>query len=96
MARGSADRYFQAEIGDSLKLVPEESKDRYHIKGQFLVCFISLLGGVRAAIGYVGAKNLPEFSEKAQFVRITSASLIEGHPHDVKITKESPNYPGGI
>ena len=96
MARGSADRYFQAEIGDSLKLVPEGIEGQVPYKGAVSGVLHQLAGGVRAAMGYVGAKNLSEFTEKAKFVRITSASLIEGHPHDVKITKESPNYPGGV
>ena len=96
MARGSADRYFQAEISDSLKLVPEGIEGQVPYKGAVSGVLHQLAGGVRAAMGYVGAKNLSEFTKKAKFVRITSASLIEGHPHDVKITKESPNYPGGV
>ena len=96
MARGSADRYFQAEIGDSLKLVPEGIEGQVPYKGAVAGVLHQLAGGVRAAMGYVGAKNLPEFTANVEFVRITSASLIEGHPHDVKITKESPNYPGGV
>ncbi len=96
MARGSADRYFQAEISDSLKLVPEGIEGQVPYKGAVSGVLHQLAGGVRAAMGYVGAKNLIEFKKKAKFVRITSASLIEGHPHDVNITKESPNYPGGV
>jgi IMP dehydrogenase len=95
MARGSADRYFQQDIKDTLKLVPEGIEGQVAYKGPVGNVVHQLAGGLRAAMGYVGAKNLAEFSEKAEFVRITSAGLRESHVHDVTITRESPNYPGG-
>ncbi len=93
MARGSADRYFQQEIKDSLKLVPEGVEGQVPYKGAVANVLHQLAGGLRAAMGYVGAKNLAEFHEKAEFVRISGAGLRESHVHDVTITRESPNYP---
>ena len=93
MARGSADRYFQQDIKDTLKLVPEGIEGQVAYKGPVSGVLHQLAGGLRAAMGYVGAKTLPEFREKAEFVRITSAGLRESHVHDVTITRESPNYP---
>ncbi len=93
MARGSADRYFQAEVSDALKLVPEGIEGQVPYKGPVSTVLHQLAGGLRAAMGYVGAKTLAEFREKAQFVRITNAGLRESHVHDVTITRESPNYP---
>jgi IMP dehydrogenase len=93
MARGSADRYFQADIKDSLKLVPEGVEGQVPFKGPIGTVLHQLAGGVRAAMGYVGAKNLKEFREKAEFVRISGSALRESHVHDVVITRESPNYP---
>jgi IMP dehydrogenase len=93
MARGSADRYFQQEIKDTLKLVPEGIEGQVGYKGPVANVVHQLVGGLRAARGYVGAKNLAEFHDKAQFVRISSAGLRESHVHDVTITRESPNYP---
>jgi IMP dehydrogenase len=95
MARGSADRYFQQDIKDTLKLVPEGIEGQVPYKGPVGNVMHQLAGGLRAAMGYVGARNLAEFHEKAQFVRITGAGLRESHVHDVTITRESPNYPGG-
>ncbi|WP_420959618.1 IMP dehydrogenase [Brucella sp. IR073] len=94
MARGSADRYFQAEVRDELKLVPEGIEGQVAYKGPVAGVLHQLAGGLRASMGYVGAKNLQEFREKATFVRITNAGLRESHTHDVTITRESPNYPG--
>ena len=94
MARGSADRYFQQDIKDTLKLVPEGIEGQVAYKGPVANVVHQLAGGLRAAMGYVGARNLQEFHEKAEFVRITSAGLRESHVHDVTITRESPNYPG--
>ena len=94
MARGSADRYFQQDIKDSLKLVPEGVEGQVPYKGAAATVMHQLAGGLRAAMGYVGAKNLQELHEKAEFVRISSAGLRESHVHDVTITRESPNYPG--
>lgn len=96
MARGSADRYFQAEVRDTLKLVPEGIEGQVAYKGPVSGVLHQLTGGLRASMGYVGAATLPEFREKAEFVRITSAGLRESHVHDVTITRESPNYPTGI
>jgi IMP dehydrogenase len=96
MARGSADRYFQQDIKDTLKLVPEGIEGQVPYKGPVGNVMHQLAGGLRAAMGYVGARNLPEFHDKAQFVRITGAGLRESHVHDVTITRESPNYPGGV
>jgi IMP dehydrogenase len=93
MARGSADRYFQAEVRDTLKLVPEGIEGQVAYKGPVANVLHQLTGGLRASMGYVGAATLPEFREKAQFIRITSAGLRESHVHDVTITRESPNYP---
>ncbi|MFC4624062.1 IMP dehydrogenase [Daeguia caeni] len=96
MARGSADRYFQAEVRDELKLVPEGIEGQVAYKGPISAVLHQLAGGLRASMGYVGAKNLQEFREKATFVRITNAGLRESHSHGVTITRESPNYPGGM
>lgn len=93
MARGSADRYFQKEVDDTMKLVPEGVEGRVPYKGPVGDILHQLQGGVRAAMGYVGAPNLTEFFERARFVRISSASLRESHVHDVSITREAPNYP---
>jgi IMP dehydrogenase len=93
MARGSADRYFQQEIKDTLKLVPEGIEGQVPYKGPVANVVHQLVGGLRAAMGYVGAKDLTEFHDKAEFVRISGAGLRESHVHDVTITRESPNYP---
>jgi IMP dehydrogenase len=93
MARGSADRYFQQEINDTLKLVPEGVEGQVAYKGPVANVVHQLVGGLRAAMGYVGAKDLAAFHDKAVFVRITGAGLRESHVHDVTITRESPNYP---
>ncbi|MGL4489349.1 MAG: IMP dehydrogenase [Rhizobiaceae bacterium] len=92
MARGSADRYFQAEVRDTLKLVPEGIEGQVPYKGPVAAVLHQLAGGLRASMGYVGAANLQEFRDKATFVRISSAGLRESHAHDVTITRESPNY----
>ena len=96
MARGSADRYFQQDIKDTLKLVPEGVEGQVPFKGPLATVLHQLAGGVRAAMGYVGAKSLKEFREKAQFVRISGSALRESHVHDVTITRESPNYPSRV
>ncbi|UTD29593.1 IMP dehydrogenase [Bradyrhizobium sp. WD16] len=95
MSRGSADRYFQQDIKDSLKLVPEGIEGQVPYKGPVSNVVHQLVGGLRAAMGYVGARTIDEFHAKAQFVRITGAGLRESHVHDVTITREAPNYPGG-
>ena len=93
MARGSADRYFQQDIKDHLKLVPEGIEGQVPYKGPVANVLHQLAGGLRAAMGYVGAATLAELHEKAEFVRISGAGLRESHVHDVTITRESPNYP---
>jgi IMP dehydrogenase len=96
MARGSADRYFQQDIKDTLKLVPEGIEGQVPYKGAAATVLHQLVGGLRAAMGYVGARDIADLHGKAQFVRISSAGLRESHVHDVSITRESPNYPGGV
>jgi IMP dehydrogenase len=93
MARGSADRYFQAEVNDTLKLVPEGVEGQVPYKGPLSSVVHQLAGGLRASMGYIGSKTVAEFQEKAKFVRISSAGLRESHPHSITVTRESPNYP---
>jgi IMP dehydrogenase len=93
MARGSADRYFQQDIKDNLKLVPEGIEGQVPYKGSVATVVHQLVGGLRAAMGYVGAANLAELHKKAEFIRISGSGLRESHVHDVTITRESPNYP---
>jgi IMP dehydrogenase len=92
MAIGSADRYFQKEVKDSFKLVPEGIEGQVPYKGPIAPILHQLVGGLRAAMGYVGAPTIPELQAKARFVRITGAGLRESHVHDVMITREAPNY----
>ena len=94
MARGSADRYFQAEVRDSLKLVPEGIEGQVPYKGAVDAVLHQLVGGLRAGMGYVGAHNLDDLKERAKFVRISPAAMRESHTHGVTITREAPNYPG--
>ncbi|MBB3949612.1 IMP dehydrogenase [Aureimonas jatrophae] len=96
MARGSADRYFQAEVRDTLKLVPEGIEGQVAYKGSASAVLHQLTGGLRAAMGYTGAATLEDFRRNSTFVRITNAGLRESHAHDVTITRESPNYPGAV
>ena len=96
MSRGSADRYFQQDIKDTLKLVPEGVEGQVPYKGAAATVLHQLTGGLRAAMGYVGAKDLEEMHQKAEFVRISNAGLRESHVHDVTITRESPNYPSRV
>ena len=93
MARGSADRYFQQEIKDALKLVPEGIEGQVPYKGPVSSVLHQLIGGLRASMGYTGARSLAEFKTRAEFIRISTASFRESHVHDVTITRESPNYP---
>jgi IMP dehydrogenase len=93
MARGSADRYFQQDIKDQLKLVPEGIEGQVPYKGPVKDVIHQLVGGVKAAMGYTGARTLDELQTRAKFVRITNAGLKESHVHDVSITREAPNYP---
>ena len=92
MARGSADRYFQQDVGNSLKLVPEGIEGQVPYKGPVGAVLHQLVGGLRASMGYVGAATIKELQEKVQFVRITGAGLRESHAHDIMITREAPNY----
>ena len=89
MNKGSKDRYFQT---NTKKLVPEGVEGRVPYKGALCETIYQLLGGIRSGMGYCGTKTIPELKEKGKFVRITSAGLIESHPHDINITKEAPNY----
>ncbi len=93
MARGSADRYFQQDIKDQMKLVPEGIEGQVPYKGAASDVIHQLVGGVKAAMGYTGAADINNFQNKARFVRITNAGLQESHVHDVVITREAPNYP---
>lgn len=93
MARGSADRYFQQDVKDQLKLVPEGIEGQVAFKGPAKDVIHQLVGGVKASMGYVGAATIADFQKKARFVRITNAGLRESHVHDVTITREAPNYP---
>ncbi len=93
MARGSADRYFQQDIKDQLKLVPEGIEGQVPYKGPAKDVIHQLVGGVKAAMGYTGARTISELKERARFTRITNAGLRESHVHDVSITREAPNYP---
>jgi IMP dehydrogenase len=93
MARGSADRYFQEEIIDSLKLVPEGIEGQVPFKGEVANMIHQLVGGVRASMGYTGSATIADFHNRAEFVKISAAGLRESHVHDVAITRESPNYP---
>jgi IMP dehydrogenase len=93
MARGSADRYFQADVTEQMKLVPEGIEGRIPYKGAIGPILHQLVGGLRASMGYVGAPTIPEMQKRAKFVRITNAGLKESHVHDVAITREAPNYP---
>ena len=94
MARGSADRYFQQDISDTHKLVPEGIEGQIPFKGPVEQVVHQLVGGLRAAMGYTGAATIDDLHQRAKFVRMTSASLVESHVHDVTITREAPNYPG--
>jgi IMP dehydrogenase len=93
MARGSADRYFQQDIKDHLKLVPEGIEGQVPYKGPVRDIIHQLVGGVKAAMGYTGSTTIAELRKRARFVRITNAGLSESHVHDVAITREAPNYP---
>ena len=93
MARGSADRYFQQDIKDQMKLVPEGIEGQVPYKGPAKDVVHQLVGGIKAAMGYTGSATIPDLQDRAQFVRITNAGLRESHVHDVTITREAPNYP---
>ncbi|HEY1637241.1 MAG TPA: IMP dehydrogenase, partial [Rhizomicrobium sp.] len=93
MARGSADRYFQAEVRDALKLVPEGVEGQVPFKGPVANVVHQIIGGLRASMGYTGCRTIAEMHTKANFIRITGAGMRESHVHDVVVTRESPNYP---
>jgi len=93
MARGSADRYFQQDIKDQMKLVPEGIEGQVPYKGPARDVIHQLVGGIKAAMGYTGSATIEDLRTSAQFVRITNAGLRESHVHDVTITREAPNYP---
>lgn len=92
MKEGSRDRYFQGEVESEAKLVPEGIEGRVPYRGVLSFCIQQLIGGLKAGMGYLGAKNIQELQKKAKFIRITSSGLRESHVHDVIITKEAPNY----
>ena len=92
MKEGSRDRYFQGEVESEAKLVPEGIEGRVPYRGGLSYCIQQLIGGLKAGMGYLGAKSIPELQQKARFIRITSSGLRESHVHDVIITKEAPNY----
>jgi IMP dehydrogenase len=93
MGSGSADRYFQGDIKDQMKLVPEGIEGQVAYKGPARDVVHQLVGGIKAAMGYTGAATIEDLRTRAQFVRITNAGLRESHVHDVTITREAPNYP---
>ncbi len=93
MARGSADRYFQEEIEDTMKLVPEGIEGRVPYKGSVAGVVHQLIGGLRAAMGYTGNATIADMRRNCEFYRVTGSGFRESHVHDVAITRESPNYP---
>lgn len=93
MARGSADRYFQQDIKDQMKLVPEGIEGQVPYKGSARDVVHQLVGGIKAAMGYTGSATIPDLKTRGKFIRITNAGLSESHVHDVSITREAPNYP---
>ena len=92
MKEGSKDRYMQADVESETKLVPEGIEGRVPYRGAISFCIDQLIGGLKAGMGYMGAKDIEELGKKARFIRITSSGLKESHVHDVIITKEAPNY----
>jgi IMP dehydrogenase len=90
--QGAKDRYFQSDVDEVGKLVPEGIEGRVPYRGSLSFNIHQLLGGLRAGMGYCGAPTLQELHEKGQFVRITNSGLVESHPHDIDVTKEAPNY----
>jgi IMP dehydrogenase len=96
-ARGAArsyskDRYFQHDVSDGGKLVPEGIEGQVPYRGPLAAVAHQLIGGLRSAMGYVGAADIAELQERGQLIRITSAGLTESHPHDIQMTVEAPNY----
>ncbi|WP_195854656.1 IMP dehydrogenase [Aerococcus sanguinicola] len=95
MKKGSADRYFQGEVNEANKLVPEGIEGRVSYKGSVVDIIFQMVGGIRSGMGYCGAHNIEDLRQNTQFVRMSAAGLIESHPHDIQITKEAPNYSRG-
>ena len=92
MKKGSSDRYFQGAVNEANKLVPEGIEGRVAYKGAAADIVFQMLGGIRSGMGYVGAADITELHDNAQFIEMSGAGLIESHPHDVQITNEAPNY----
>jgi len=92
MVKGSAERYGQKSTTEREKLVPEGVEGRVPYRGTLDDFVYQLVGGLRAGMGYCGARNIDELRKKAQFMGISAASVAESHPHDIQITKEAPNY----
>lgn len=96
LARGSADRYFQEELGAGMAFVPEGVEGRVPYKGPAAAVIHQLVGGLRAAMGYTGCRSIAAMQRECEFVRVTSASISEGHIHDIAVTREAPNYRTGV
>ena len=94
MQKGSKDRYFQDHEDDLQKLVPEGIEGIVPYRGSVKNTIHQLMGGLRSSMGYCGGKNIADFQKKAEFIQSTQAGVKESHPHEVKITKEAPNYQG--
>ena len=92
MKEGSKDRYFQEDISESFKLVPEGVEGQVPYRGSLSLVIHQLVGGVKSGMGYTGSKNLAELKKNAQFIKITAQGLKESHVHDIMVTKEAPNY----
>ena len=92
MKKGAKDRYYQEDLAEDAKLVPEGIVGRVPYKGVLSACIYQLVGGLKAGMGYLGCHTIQELWQKARFVRITTSGLRESHVHDVIITKEAPNY----
>ncbi len=92
MQKGSKDRYFQGDVSETEKLVPEGIEGRVPYKGRARDVLYQLVGGLRSGMGYCGCGTIADFQQRAQLVRVTGAGMIESHPHDIQITKEAPNY----
>jgi len=92
MTRFSKDRYGTGQTSDSGKTVPEGVEGRVPFKGHLRDLIFQFVGGIRSGMGYVGAESLPDMQQKAKFVRISHAGLIESHVHDIMLTKQAPNY----
>ncbi len=95
MVKGSAERYGQSSSTEASKLVPEGVEGRVPYRGTLDEFVYQLVGGLRAGMGYCGTPTIEDLRKKSQFVRVSSASVSESHPHDIQITKEAPNYSGG-